>query len=73
MSQSLKSLCYGINRVLCDKKYGHDITTSNAFLGSQDAFKDALKELKSEGYGHIRHTPEITNAGNIFLFQNMLR
>ena len=72
MSQSLKGLRYGINPVLREKKYGHDITSSNAFLGSQDAFKDALKELKSEGYGHIRHHPEITEAGNIFLHPHML-
>ena len=43
---SLKGLMYGINRVL--KKFGHefDIGKSQNFRKSQEAFKNAVKELR---------------------------
>ena len=63
MIQSLRSIRYGINRVLKEKKYGYDITTSEKFSESQKAFEDACKELKEEGFGHISHTPEISPEG----------
>ena len=65
MILSLRSLLYAINRNLKDHEYRFDITTSEAFLKSPNAFDDACKELKTEGYGHINHTPEIEAAGNL--------
>ena len=61
--QSLCSLRYGINRNLKLKDYGYDITTSDLFLKSRRAFDDACKELKEEGYGSIKHYPEIAPSG----------
>ena len=63
MIQSLRSIRYGINRTLKAQEYPFDITTSDQFLKSRKAFDDACKELKKEGFGHIKHTPEISANG----------
>ena len=61
--QSLKSLHYGLNR--CLKKWGHlyDITKSDSFIKSQEAFKNAVAELKMEGLGVIIPYKEIKPNG----------
>ena len=56
-------MCYALNR--CLKKNGktYNITTALEFVTSQSAFLDAMKELKSLGYGYIVNHTEITGAG----------
>ena len=66
--QSLRSLRYGIRRILKDKKYEHNIITSELFSDSQQLFEDACKELKSEGLGDVKHYPEIKPTGTIVSF-----
>ena len=61
--QSLKSLRYGLKRVLKHKNYPHNILTSELFASSQNLFEDACHELKKEGLGSITHFPEITASG----------
>ena len=62
---SLRSFRYGLNRIL--KTHGHlyDITDKRtaSYSKSQQAFIDAIKELKSEGKGDIESYPEITETG----------
>ena len=63
---SLYTMRHSLNRAL--KRYGHnfDITkkASISFTKSIKAFEDAIAELKKEGKGFVRNTPEITQAGN---------
>lgn len=60
---SLKNIRYGINRNL--KRHGKevDITKSDCFTKNQAAFADACKELKTLGYGFIKHYDEIKQKG----------
>ena len=62
--QSLKSLCYGLNRLIKEKGKMYDIITDPQFIKSQIAFSDACKELKEEGLGFIDPTKDILPTGN---------
>lgn len=64
---SLEQMRNSLNRAL--KKFGHkfDITKSEEFSCSIEAFKDACKELKAEGYGHINSHKSMTTAGIEYL------
>ena len=64
--QSLHSLHYGLQRVLKDHNYPHNIITSELFSTSQELFDDACRELKKEGLSNIHHYPEIKPSGNSF-------
>ena len=64
--QSLHSIRYGLKCVLKDRKYPHNIITSDLFANSQELFEDACRELKKEGLGSIRHYPEIAPSGTIY-------
>lgn len=64
---SLKSIRYGINRNLKKKGKQNDITKSDCFIKNQEAFQDACRELKSLGYGFVKHYEEIKGAGNYHL------
>ena len=66
--QSLHSLRYGLKRVLKEKKYPHNIITSDLFSNSQQLFEDACRELKSEGLGSVQHYPEIKPSGKKTIF-----
>ena len=62
---TLRNLHYGLNRILHTKGHLYDITNKNtaSFTKSQQAFNDAIKELKSEGKGDIKSYPEIEEEG----------
>ena len=62
-ANSLRSMCYTLNR--CLKKNGktYDITTSPEFVTSQSAFLAAMKELNRLGYSYVVNHTEITGAG----------
>ena len=62
---SLRSFRYGLNRVLKGRGHLYDITDKKtaSFQKSQQAFIDAIKELKSEGKGDIEPYPEIEEEG----------
>ena len=62
---SLRSFRYGLNQIL--KTCGHLYNITNkrtaSFQKCQQAFIDALKELKSEGKGDVDSYPEIEEQG----------
>ena len=66
---SLRSFRYGLNRIL--KQHGHlyDITDKRtvSFQKSQQAFVNAIKELKSEEKGDIESYSEITETGKTWI------
>lgn len=61
---SLEQMRNSLARAL--KRYGHkfDITKSDDFANSIEAYKDACRELKAEGYGHVNSHKPITPEGN---------
>ena len=61
--QSLKTLRYSLNRVFREHGNRYDIITNEKFIPSQIAFNDACKQLKSEGYGYVTPTEEISAEG----------
>ena len=65
---SLHNIRYGLKRVLKDKKYPHNIITSELFSSSQELFEDACCELKKERLGSIRHYLEISPTGTTTSF-----
>ena len=73
------SLHYGINRMLHSRGYEYSIIHDSSFKESTEAYKDALKELKALGYGHIESYKEIKSSGkpqkilkrNSFITQQM--
>ena len=73
-ANSLRSFCYGINRILKMRGHLYDITDkrTTSFQKSQQAFIDALKELKSEGKGDMEPYPEIKEQGKTRLKLNIL-
>ena len=68
-ANSLRNFCYGLNRILQNKGHLYDISDKKtaSFQKSQQAFNDAIKELKSEGKGDVKSYPEIVEEGKIFL------
>ena len=66
-ANSLKNFRYGLNRVLKSKGHLYDITDKKtaSFVKSQQAFSDAIKELKAEGKAQVDSYPEILEEGNI--------
>lgn len=59
LEQMRNSLARGL------KRFGHkyDITKSESFSKSIEAYKDACRELKQEGYGHVNHHKALTPDG----------
>ena len=60
---SLHHIRYAIKRLLQNKGKTYDITTDPRFAHSQKMFKEACKELKRKGYGHVKHTDDILPTG----------
>ena len=60
---SLRNLRNGLSRCLAENGKNIDLTTDPKFKLSQNAFKDACKELKKFGKGIIHSYPEITHTG----------
>ena len=56
---SLHHIRYAIKRLLQNSGKEFDITTDSKFSHSQCLFKEACKELKRKGYGHVRYTDAI--------------
>ena len=67
-ANTLRSFRYGLNRVLRSKGHLYKITEKGtSFQKSDEAFKLAIKELKSEGKAEIHSYPEITEEGTVDL------
>ena len=66
---TLRNMRYGLNRILKNKGHLYDITDKKtaSFTKSQQAFNDAIKELKSEGKGDVSSYPEIEEEGKTCL------
>lgn len=62
---SLEQMRNSLSRAL--KRFGHtfDITKDSAFTKSIEGYKDACKELKSEGYGVVKSHKAINAAGEL--------
>ena len=62
---SLRTFCYGLNRILKQRGHLYDITDKKtaSFVKSQQAFNDAIKELKIEGKADVESYPEILEEG----------
>ena len=60
---TLHHIRYGIKRLLQGSGREFDITTDPQFANSQRLFKEACKELKRKGYGHVKHTEAIKPSG----------
>ena len=60
---SLHHIRYAIKRILQNAGHEFDITTDPRFSTSQRLFKEACKELKRKGYGHVKHTNAIKPTG----------
>lgn len=65
---SMKSIRYGVNRNLKKRGKDIDITKSDAYTKSQEAFADACRELKLLGYGFVKHYEEIKGKGTELTF-----
>lgn len=65
---SLEQMRNSLSRSL--KWYGHkfDITKSDEFATSIEANKDACRELKQEGYGHVKSHKSMTPDGKPYIF-----
>ena len=61
---SLRNLRNGLSRCLTEHGKSIDLTNDSAFKKSQKSFKDACKELKQLGKGHVASYPEIQHAGD---------
>ena len=66
---SLHHICYAIKRLLQNSAREFDITTDPKFANSQRYFKEACKELKRKGFGHVKHTDAIKLPGKNLHFQ----
>ena len=66
-ANTLKNFRYGLNRILKGKGHLYDIIDKKtaSFSRSQQAFSDALKELKAEGKAQIHSYPEIEEEGTV--------
>lgn len=60
---SLKHVRYGLNRNLKNRGIEVDLLKSECFTNSQNAFQDACSQLKSLGYGYVKHYDEIKPSG----------
>ena len=60
---SLHHIRYGIKRLLQQSGCEFDITSDPRFSNSQRLFKEACKELKRKGFGHVKHTDAIKPSG----------
>ncbi len=73
---TLQNIKNALNRQLQCKGHFLDISKDLCYVNSQWAFKDACKELKSEGFGHITSFPEIEmkdeNHSNILSLTDQL-
>ena len=60
-----KNFHYGLNRILKSKGHLYGIIDKRtaSFTKSQQAFADALKELKAKGKAEIHSYPEIEEEG----------
>ena len=67
-ANSLRNFRYGLNCILKSKGHLYDITDKKiaSFLKSQQAFTNAIKELKAEGKADVESCPEILEQGNKF-------
>ena len=72
---SLRNLRNGLSRCLSDHDKNIDLTNDPNFKLSQNSFKDACKELKQIGKGHVTSYPEITHAGTFMkiIYTNFYR
>ena len=65
-ANTLRSFRYGLNRVLRMKGHLYKITEKGtSFIKSDESFKLAIKELKSEGKAEVHSHPEITEEGTV--------
>ena len=64
-ANSLRNVQYSLNRILKNKGHLYDIADkrTTSFQQSQQAFNDAIKELKAEGKGDVESYPEIEEEG----------
>ena len=60
---SLHHIRYAIKRILQANGRDFDYTVDPKFSKSQRMFKEACKELKRKGFGHVKHTDEIKPKG----------
>ena len=63
--QSMKTMCYALNRVLQENGVNFDNMTDPALRKSHPAFSDCCKELKDEGFGFVKPTDEIVPTGTV--------
>ena len=72
-ANSLRNFKYGLNRILRSKGHLYDIMDkkTTSFMKSQQAFSNAIKELKSEGKADIDSYPEIEEQGT-FIYLSFL-
>ena len=66
---SLHHIRYAIKRILQNSGKEYDITTDPRFSNSQRLFKEACKELKRKGFGHVKHTDAIKASGKFLHWQ----
>ena len=66
-ANTLKNFRYGLNRILKKEGRQFDITDKKnpSFQKSQEAFFDAIKELKKEGKAEVKSKHEIIEKGTI--------
>ena len=65
-ANSIRSFRYALNRILRNKGHLYNITEKGtSFRKCNEAFKVALKDLKSEGKAEVKSYPEITEDGTL--------
>ena len=71
----LKNFCYSLNRILRTKGHLYDITDkkTTSFQKLQQAFTDAIKELKSHGKGDVESYTEILEEGKTGFYIHSIR
>ena len=64
-ANTLRNFRYGLNRILKTKGHLYDICDKKtaSFTKFQQAFNDAIKELKREGKAEVESYPEIEEEG----------
>ena len=69
-ANSLKNFSYSLNHILKTKGHLYDITDKKtaSFQISQQAFADAIKELKTNEKGGVESYPEIKESGKCNFF-----
>ncbi len=60
---NLQNIKNALNRQMQCKGRNLDISKDTCYVNSQRAFRDACRELKSEGLGHVKNYPEIEGKG----------